>query len=112
MPWAFRLSEGMGNPSPDGCPSKHGAGGFTYPAGAVSRKPRSMRRCGSCTDAGLATDKLRVKALPVECRPLAAVQDREQPDSGEGDRHGEQRRIVQLDGRRALGVAERYLPDS
>jgi len=54
---------------------------------------------------------LRVKAIAIGRGTLAAVQDRDQPDPRKGERHREQRRIVQLDGSRPLGEAKRRLPD-
>ena len=44
-------------------------------------------------------------------RPRAAVEDREQPDADEAERHREQRRRGVREQRRALGVAERGFPD-
>src|SRR5262249_8085143 len=75
------------------------------------RRHVSMCRRGGSADTCLAANILSVEAVPFDLGPPAAIQHREKPDAGKGERHREDRWIVQSDRRRSLGIAQRRLPD-
>src|SRR5215831_9400480 len=61
---------------------------------ATRAPPGSMRERAGGADAGFRADELRLERRLFLVRLGAGVEPRDEPDTGEGDRHGEQCRVV------------------
>src|SRR5215470_2269821 len=61
---------------------------------ATRAPPGSMCQRAGGADAGFRADELRLERRPFLPGLGAGIEPRDDPDAGEGDRHGEQRRVV------------------